>query len=513
MKKVLAFLLTVALLFSMGNGFAVAQETSPKILVDGVKDDAYTRWNMLDHSYWGFYCQDEKHTTEPVDPQRVKNTLWFDWDEDYIYLYFQAQNHPQCGGPLYKPSENELTPPTDGTFFEKILICLDTAPSAYYKAYCTLPHIAIPEKSTCDHFCCNTVTGEGASHRFMATFVPAFNTCAPYNSSEDCQWATFIDYQTNTYGVELKYPRKAGETYFQLNVTNYVSEKDDWPEDAPEMGYSQSFCGTPRTNADELLEIYYDEYPDAPTPEDYTAAQPVIDLLNTIPSSLTIEDKPFIEQCRNAFNKLTPTQRSLVENFEKLENAEQQLTLLNVEWLISQLPKEITQENKHLVTQAQNEFYKLTYAQQLTIKNRNDLEKADGEKRTLDVIESLNNLPKIITLNHAETISQIRSSYTFLPTANKSKVTNYNTLYCAEQTLSVLKSNHYGNVDLDALFSVNAKDALLVLRYCVGKETFSFQQEVLAEVDGTFGITAKDALEILKFSVGKIQAFPVESPA
>ena len=65
----------------------------------------------------------------------------------------------------------------------------------------------------------------------------------------------------------------------------------------------------------------------------------------------------------------------------------------------------------------------------------------------------------------------------------------------------------YGDLDGDT--SINAKDALLVLKYAVGKESFSDLLKLLANVNGDEDINAKDALDILKFSVGKLEAFSV----
>ncbi len=66
----------------------------------------------------------------------------------------------------------------------------------------------------------------------------------------------------------------------------------------------------------------------------------------------------------------------------------------------------------------------------------------------------------------------------------------------------------YGELNQDEV--INAKDALCVLRYSVGKQEFTPLQKIAAELDGKERINAKDALLILKFSVLKIQKFPIE---
>ncbi len=66
----------------------------------------------------------------------------------------------------------------------------------------------------------------------------------------------------------------------------------------------------------------------------------------------------------------------------------------------------------------------------------------------------------------------------------------------------------YGDVNGDE--KVDAKDALEVLKFAVGKTQLTEAQQKAAEVDGKEGINAKDALEILKYAVDKITQFPIE---
>lgn len=66
----------------------------------------------------------------------------------------------------------------------------------------------------------------------------------------------------------------------------------------------------------------------------------------------------------------------------------------------------------------------------------------------------------------------------------------------------------YGDVNTDT--AVNAKDALLVLRYAVEKEQLTQIQLQAADVTGQGDPNAKDALCILQKSVGKLRHFDVE---
>ncbi len=64
---------------------------------------------------------------------------------------------------------------------------------------------------------------------------------------------------------------------------------------------------------------------------------------------------------------------------------------------------------------------------------------------------------------------------------------------------------YYG--DIDTSKSMDAKDALAVLKYAVGKQIFSDIQIILADVNADKAINAKDALDILKYAVGKLITF------
>ncbi len=64
--------------------------------------------------------------------------------------------------------------------------------------------------------------------------------------------------------------------------------------------------------------------------------------------------------------------------------------------------------------------------------------------------------------------------------------------------------------DLNGDNKTDAKDALNVLKFAVGKTDLSEEQQTFADVTGDQKIDAKDALEILKYAVGKITQFPVQ---
>ncbi len=297
MKKLLAMLLAVVMVLSIGSVMALADAENPQIVIDGQKDADYLDNRKIDHSYWYFYA-DNSNTTEPVDPERVQNTLWFTWDDDFLYLYFEA--YSKFG--LYQPAEGEAQPDRLLKYYEQINVYLDTNPSADYYAPCQKP---TDDNPYCNHFHCNAnaagESGEEESkyYRIMARYTPAWDNwnnfyrsdegmfmtyeefvdyrCNPDSRAYDeryvadpMSWymkengagevAGFINYEANTYGFEMKYPRYPDEEYFQFNIVN-DAQQYEWEEFGPELPYTQSFCAAWWMNSAELLEIYYEDYP------------------------------------------------------------------------------------------------------------------------------------------------------------------------------------------------------------------------------------------------------------
>ncbi len=287
MKKLLCMLLAAILLVSTMGVMAMAEGEALNITIDGVKDSAYVDSMSLD-DIWN-YWSDASNATEPVNVDRVKNTLWFRWDNDFVYLYFQAVSMD----PLYQPPADQVDPPNrEITYFEQVNLYLDTAPSAEYLTKCTQgDKDENGDAADCNHFCCNANDGEGKYYRVMARYSAAWDLWNNYYRSDEGMFLTyeefvakrqgeagyedlqamymkengaaesagFINYETNSYGIEVKYPRLDGEEYFQLNITNDVPYKD-WEVEGPELPYVQSVCKAWWTNAAELFEIYYEDW-------------------------------------------------------------------------------------------------------------------------------------------------------------------------------------------------------------------------------------------------------------
>ena len=116
----------------------------------------------------------------------------------------------------------------------------------------------------------------------------------------------------------------------------------------------------------------------------------------------------------------------------------------------------------------------------------------------------------LTALQPGETIVMVRASGGGVASATATcKVTVVeNELPAPETPTDTPTDIPYGDVNGDT--KIDAKDALMVLKYAVQKMELTQAQQKAAEVDGKYGINAKDALEILKYSVKKITKFPIE---
>ncbi len=125
-----------------------------------------------------------------------------------------------------------------------------------------------------------------------------------------------------------------------------------------------------------------------------------------------------------------------------------------------------------------------------------------------------------VTLEDEQAIQAARAAYNALSLSQRSLVTDLAKLMACEEALEALKGSdpgpgpqpgnvRYGDVNNDQ--AIDAKDALLVLKAAVGKETITDAQKKAADVNADQAIDAKDALDILKFAVKKLDQFKAET--
>lgn len=197
------------------------------------------------------------------------------------------------------------------------------------------------------------------------------------------------------------------------------------------------------------------------------AANKVIALINSLPNSISISDKSTVESARSAYDALTSVQKGYVSNYNKLIAAERAINTLEknraaaqpVINLINDIPTSITLDCKDEVTAARNAYNKLTSEQKEYVTNYKKLQaaedaieilEAEEQERAKDraaaqpVIDLINAIPSTVTLESEDAITSARNAYNLLLSNQKGYVTNYQNLTEAEDKLAELKKETDG---------------------------------------------------------------------
>lgn len=139
--------------------------------------------------------------------------------------------------------------------------------------------------------------------------------------------------------------------------------------------------------------------------KDKAAANAVIGKINVLPETITLEDKPMVEEARKAYNSLTDTQKELVVNYSKLEKAEKVLKALAAYQEADEKDKEVADK----------------------------------------VIGMIEALPENVVLSDRKKIETAREAYEALTESQKAIIINYDKLVAAEVALAEAEKEDYEN--------------------------------------------------------------------
>ena len=137
--------------------------------------------------------------------------------------------------------------------------------------------------------------------------------------------AGFIDYEKNSYGFEIKYPRYPGEDYFKFNIVNDANAYE-WEEFGPELAYTQSFAPAWWMNNEEMLQIWFEDYPDdLVLPPEVNA---IIRMRSELPATveeLTLEHKDAVLKLNHEFYQLSDEYQGIAIQQPELDGIEDYL--------------------------------------------------------------------------------------------------------------------------------------------------------------------------------------------
>ena len=117
--------------------------------------------------------------------------------------------------------------------------------------------------------------------------------------------------------------------------------------------------------------------------EDKYKAKQVEDMIDSLPSKITLEDKESVMRTKSHYDNLTETQKKYVSNYDVLVNAIASIEMLEMAQavidLIDDLPKKVTLDAENDIKEAREAYEELSEEIKKLVKNYNDLVKKEDE--------------------------------------------------------------------------------------------------------------------------------------
>ena len=181
----------------------------------------------------------------------------------------------------------------------------------------------------------------------------------------------------------------------------------------------------------------------------------IILLIDNLPTSITLDDEEQIVYIELKYEFLSIDGRSKVTNYDKLLSARSTLNILkdqeeddkkvnNIINLIDQIPDIINLKlaDEALIINSRNGYNQLDNNLKNKITNLNHLEQAEERliilKQIDDLINEINKLADVITLDDEEMITNLENIYTSFIESDQALVTNYDKLKDALEQLEAL---------------------------------------------------------------------------
>ena len=175
------------------------------------------------------------------------------------------------------------------------------------------------------------------------------------------------------------------------------------------------------------------------TEEEKAEAKVVQDMIDLISDEVTMADRAAVEAARAAWDVMAPANQPLVNNYEKLEEAEIQLLRLRIENL-----GEITIEDEEELVAIRKMYSTLSMEQRMTI-DFLTVSKAESIMSILRGERMVNMINAIgeVTLEKEDQITAARQAFMLLSRYEKTLVTNIDVLNRAEAELMALQDLQY----------------------------------------------------------------------
>ncbi len=178
----------------------------------------------------------------------------------------------------------------------------------------------------------------------------------------------------------------------------------------------------------------------------------VIQMIDNLSCPISYNDKDDVLITRAAYEALADDQKVLVTNYVSLWDAERRVLALEAEAqlvvdMIEALPTDISLSHSSAVSQARTAFDALSICQQSFVHNYPKLASAEDAirelKKVVDVanlIALIDSLPSDITYDEVSIIREARQKYGFMSSDQRSQIVNYAVLVSAERVISDIET-------------------------------------------------------------------------
>lgn len=200
--------------------------------------------------------------------------------------------------------------------------------------------------------------------------------------------------------------------------------------------------------------------------ESMSLAKPIIDLINTIPTNLTIEDEELVNNINNQYKTLDEKIKKFVINYDVLLNAINfiEITKVNIELaqdvigLINQLPEQVTFEDGNFIKQVRAEYEKLANEVKEHVTNYQTLLTKEAIYRVVlssyaaEFDNVIATLPSKISYRHKEEVLRIYNLYQEFSEELKNQVKTSQRLLDALNTIESIEKD---NLNVTYVFDEN----------------------------------------------------------
>lgn len=253
-----------------------------------------------------------------------------------------------------------------------------------------------------------------------------------YNSLNDEQ-KTLVNNYDDLQKAKKSYDQlKADEVIASINSLNRMLNPSKESIDSAFEKYNLL------TEEQKALVVNYDLLENAKQEFNELMANKVVEKIKSI-GVVTLQSRDDILNAQTAFDSLTPEQQELVINYDDIQSSRDELFNLEVANVIELIDSigEVELNSSSVISTANKAYYALTPEQQELITNYTKLKKSTEDLSILEVNNVISMIDEIETVKLANKpkVVEARTAYEKLSTIQQKEVTNYDILESSEAAI------------------------------------------------------------------------------